>query len=217
MPNYKETINMKNEILYLLLDKYADHEAVFLSSAVACDERSIKANPKYVNKIVAPTLDAVRSCSGFRMLPDYSFDTMPEDYAALVLIGGFGWLDEEMAGKVVPIVRRAIDKGLIVGAICNAASFLARHGFLNAVRHTGNGLEQLQLWGGDNYTNSAGYVDEQAVADRRIVTANGTGCLEFAKEMLLLLENDTPEQIENFYRFNKLGYVEVMRQMKQRP
>lgn len=208
---------MKNEILYLLLDKYADHEAVFLSSAVACDERSIKANPKYVNKIVAPTLDAVRSCSGFRMLPDYSFDTMPEDYAALVLIGGFGWLDEEMAGKVVPIVRRAIDKGLIVGAICNAASFLARHGFLNAVRHTGNGLEQLQLWGGDNYTNSTGYVDGQAVADRRIVTANGTGSLEFAKEMLLLLENDTPEQIENFYRFNKLGYVEVMRQMKQRP
>lgn len=208
---------MKNEILYLLLDKYADHEAVFLSSAVACDERSIKANPKYVNKIVAPTLDAVRSCSGFRMLPDYSFNTMPEDYAALVLIGGFGWLDEEMAGKVVPIVRRAIDKGLIVGAICNAASFLARHGFLNAVRHTGNGLEQLQLWGGDNYTNAVGYVDEQAVADRRIVTANGTGSLEFAKEMLLLLENDTPEQIENFYRFNKLGYVEVMRQMKQRP
>ena len=217
MPNYKETINMKNEILYLLLDNYADHEAVFLSSAVACDERSIKANPKYVNKIVAPTLDAVRSCSGFRMLPDYSFDTMPEDFAALVLIGGFGWLDEEVAGKVVPIVRRAIDKGLIVGAICNAASFLARHGFLNAVRHTGNGLEQLQLWGGDNYTNSAGYVDGQAVADRRIVTANGTGSLEFAKEMLLLLENDTPEQIENFYRFNKLGYVEVMRQMKQRP
>lgn len=208
---------MKNEILYLLLDKYADHEAVFLSSAVACDERSIKANPKYVNKIVAPTLDAVRSCSGFRMLPDYSFDTMPEDYAALVLIGGFGWLDEAVAGKVVPIVRRAIDKGLIVGAICNAASFLARHGLLNAVRHTGNGLEQLQLWGGDNYTNSAGYVDGQAVADRRIVTANGTGSLEFAKEMLLLLENDTPEQIENFYWFNKLGYVEVMRQMKQRP
>lgn len=217
MPNYKETINMKNEILYLLLDNYADHEAVFLASAIACDERSIKANPKYVNKIVAPTLDAVRSCSGFRMLPDYSFDTMPEDYAALVLIGGFGWLDEAVAGKVVPIVRRAIDKGLIVGAICNAASFLARHGFLNAVRHTGNGLEQLQLWGGDNYTNSAGYVDGQAVADRRIVTANGTGSLEFAKEMLLLLENDTPEQIENFYWFNKLGYVEVMRQMKQRP
>ena len=33
---------MKNEVLYLLLNNYADHEAVFLASAIACDERSIK-------------------------------------------------------------------------------------------------------------------------------------------------------------------------------
>ena len=37
---------MKNEVLYLLLNNYADHEAVFLSSAIACDERCIKENPK---------------------------------------------------------------------------------------------------------------------------------------------------------------------------
>ena len=116
---------MKNEVLYLLLNDYADHEPVFLASAIACDERCIKENPKYMNKVVAPTLDAVRSCSGFHTLPDYSFDTMPDDYAALVLIGGFGWFDEKEADKVVPIVRRAIEKGIIVGAICNAASFLA--------------------------------------------------------------------------------------------
>lgn len=63
---------MKNEVLYLLLNNYADHEAVFLASAIACDERSIKENPKYMNKVVAPTLDVVRSCSGFHTLPDYS-------------------------------------------------------------------------------------------------------------------------------------------------
>ena len=54
-----------------------------------------------------------RSCSGFHTLPDYSFETLPNDYAALVLIGGFGWLDELEADKVVPIVRRAIKKGII--------------------------------------------------------------------------------------------------------
>ena len=204
---------MKNEVLYLLLNNYADHEAVFLASAIACDERSIKENPKYTNKVVAPTLDVVRSCSGFHTLPDYSFETMPNDYAALVLIGGFGWLDELEADKVVPIVRRAIKKGIIVGAICNAASFLAKHGFLNEIKHTGNGLEQLQLWGGGNYTNKAGYMNEQAVSDKRIVTANGTGYLEFAKELLLLLENDTPEQIEMFYCFNKEGLVELFSQL----
>ena len=207
---------MKNEVLYLLLNNYADHESVFLASAIACDERCIKENPKYLNKVVAPTLDAMRSCSGFRTLPDYSFETMPDDYAALVLIGGFGWLDEKETNKVVPIVRRAIEKGIIVGAICNAASFLAKHGFLNDIKHTGNGLQQLQLWGGDNYTNKTGYMNEQAVSDNRIVTANGTGYLEFAKELLLLLENDTPEQIDMFYRFNKLGLVAMMRKMQQK-
>ena len=207
---------MKNEVLYLLLNNYADHESVFLASAIACDERCIKENPKYLNKVVAPTLDAMRSCSGFRTLPDYSFETMPDDYAALVLIGGFGWLDEKETNKVVPIVRRTIEKGIIVGAICNAASFLAKHGFLNEIKHTGNGLEQLQLWGGSNYTNKAGYVNEQAVSDNHIVTANGTGYLEFAKELLLLLENDTPEQIDMFYRFNKVGLAAMMQEMQEK-
>lgn len=113
--------------------------------------------------------------------------------------------------KVVPIVSKAIDSGKIVGAICNAASFMAKHGFLNAIAHTGNGQDQLRLWGGDNYTNSAMYRHQQAVSDRRIVTANGSATLEFAKELLLLLENDTPERIEMFYQFNKQGFCELFK------
>lgn len=204
---------MKNEVLFLLLNDYADHEPVFLSTAISCDERDIKKNPKYVNKVVAPTLDIIRSCGGFHTVPDYSFATMPDDYAALILIGGYGWLDDKETEKVVPVVRNAVDKGIVVGAICNAASFLAKNGFLNNVRHTGNGLEQLKLWGGANYTNEMGYLNEQAASDHRIVTANGSGALEFAKELLLLLEVDSFEKIEMFYRFNKEGFVKMMQQM----
>ncbi len=196
---------MSNEILYILLPDYAAHEAVYLTQAVASDEYALKDNPKYVNKVVAPTADPVKSIGGFRTVPDYSFDTMPDDYAALVLIGGFGW-STPVAEKVVPLVSRAIEKGVVVGAICNAASFMAKHGFLNNVRHTGNGPEQLKLWGGDNYTNLGGYVHSQAARDRNIVTANGSATLEFAKELLLALENDTPERIEMYYQFNKQGF-----------
>ncbi len=57
-------------------------------------------------------------------------------------------------------------------------------GILNGVRHTGNGLEQLKLWGRENYTNLEGYIHEQAVSDGGIVTANGSAALEFAKELL---------------------------------
>lgn len=205
---------MKNEVLYVLLNEYADHEPAFLAGAINCDERAIRTNPKYINKVVAPTLGEVRSCSGFRTMPDYSFETMPEEYAALILIGGYQWQSED-AARVVPVVKRAIEKGIVVGAICNAASFLARHGFLNSVKHTGNGLEQLKLWGGANYTNEAGYVNEQAVRDSRMVTANGSGYLEFARELLLLLENDSPEYIEMFYRFEKEGLVKMCQSLNE--
>lgn len=196
---------MNNEILYILLPDYAAHEAVYLSQAIASDEFALKENPKYINKVVAPTLEPIKSIGGFSTLPDYSFETMPDEYAALVLIGGFGW-NTPVAEQVTPIVRQAIEKGKVVGAICNGASFLAKHGFLNSVKHTGNGMEQLKIWGGDNYTNADGYVNAQAVGDKNIVTANGSATLEFAKELLLLLENDTPERIEMYYQFNKQGF-----------
>ncbi|ADV43528.1 DJ-1/PfpI family protein [Bacteroides helcogenes] len=199
---------MKNEVLYVLLDEYAAHEAVYLSQAISSDEVAMKQHPKYINKVVAATMRPVRSIGGFRTLPDYSLETMPEDYAALVLIGGYGW-KTEVAEAVVPIVQKAMAKGIIVGAICNGASFMAQHGFLNHIKHTGNGVEQLKLWGGGNYTNEAGYVNKQAVSDGRIVTANGSATLEFARELLILLENDTEERIEMYYQFNKQGFVQL--------
>ena len=107
---------MNNEILYILLPDYAAHEVVYLSQAIASDEYALKENPKYVNKVVAPTMEPVKSIGGFRTLPDYSFETMPDDYAALVLIGGFGWTTP-VAEQVEPFVRQAIEKGKIVGAM----------------------------------------------------------------------------------------------------
>lgn len=196
---------MSNEILYILLPDFASHEMVYLMEAISSDEQQLKTNPKYVNRIVAPTADPVCAIGGFKVIPDYTFDNMADNFAALVLIGGYGWLTP-IAEEVKPIVRKAIEKGKIVGAICNGASFMAKCGFLNDVRHTGNGLEQLKLWGGENYTNQGDYIHSQAVSDRNIVTANGSATLEFAKELLLLLENDTPERIEMYYQFNKQGF-----------
>lgn len=196
---------MSKQVLYVVLPDFADHEMVYLAQAIASDEYALKDNPQYVNKVVAPTMDPVKSIGGFRMLPDYSFDTIPEDYVALVLIGGFGWATP-VAEKVTAIVSKAIAEGKIVGAICNASSFMAKHGFLNGIAHTGNGIDQLKLWGGEQYTNSEGYIHRQAVADKNIVTANGSATLEFARELLLLLKNDTPERVEMYYQFNKQGF-----------
>ena len=199
---------MSDEILYILLPDFASHEMVYLMEAVSSDEAQLKPDPKYVNKIVAPTMAPVTAIGGFRVLPDYSFENMPDEFVALVLIGGYGWLTP-VADEVGKIVVRALEKGKIVGAICNGASFMAKHGFLNSVKHTGNGLDQLKSWGAENYTNSRGYIHEQAVSDGGIVTANGSGVLEFTKELLLLLDNDTTERIEMYYQFNKQGFCDL--------
>ena len=196
------------EILYILLDNYAEHEIGFMPGAVSTDAIGFRKEPKYINKMVAPTMEPVKSQGGMRTLPDYSFETMPADYAALVLIGGFGWMNPE-ADHVLPIVKDAMDKGIVVGAICNAASWMAKQGLLNNIKHTGNGIDQLKLWGGNNYTNEAGYVNEQAVTDGRIVTANGSGYLEFTRELLKMLENDTPEMIDGWYTFMSDGLVKL--------
>lgn len=196
---------MSNEILYIVLPEYADHEIAYLSQAINVDQYALKERPKYFNRIVAPTAEPVKSIGGFRTIPDYTFDNMPQDFAALVLIGGMGWT-KPVADAVEPIAKRAVAEGRIVGAICNGASFMAKCGLLNNVRHTGNGLSQLKMWGGERYTNAAGYINRQAVSDGGIVTANGSATLEFAREMLLLLQADTPEAIEMFYRFNKDGF-----------
>lgn len=202
---------MSNEILYILLPDFAAHEMVYLMEAISSDEQQLKPDPKYVNRIVAPSAEPVTAIGGFRVMPDYTFADMPDDYAALVLVGGYGWLTPA-ADEVVAVVRKAVEDGKIVGAICNGASFMARAGFLNNVRHTGNGLDQLRLWGGDSYTNPEGYEHLQAVADGRIVTANGSGVLEFTRELLLLLENDTPERIELYYQFNRRGFCALFPQ-----
>jgi DJ-1/pfpI family protein len=196
---------MKQKVLFVLLNEYTDWEGAFLSTAL-----HVGVIPggeiKYEVHTVAPTLDTIRSIGGFRTLSDYSFDNMPKDYAALVLIGGNSW-DSSEAELVAPLVQEALDNGKIVGAICNGASFLCSHGFLNNVKHTGNGLDQLKHWGGDKYTNESGYIEAQAVSDKNIVTANGVGHLEFTREMLLSLKANTPEQIAQWYDFYKNGFV----------
>lgn len=186
----------------------------YLTQPLRSDAMAMKENPKYENKIVAESMESVEAISGFCLLPDYTFESIPDDYAALVLIGGYGW-KSEAAERVVSLVEDAIKKGRIVGAICNAASWMASKGFLNDVRHTGNGIEQLQLWGGEHYTNAANYVNAQAVSDKNIVTANGSGHLEFACEILSLLKNDEPKEIEMYKTFYKMGLVEFAKMMCQ--
>ena len=193
------------EVIFVLLNEFADWEGAFIAACL--NQGVMPGSPvPYKVKTLSITKEPVSSIGGFRVLPDYDLKDMPEDYAGLILIGGMSWFSPE-AELIAPLIEKAIKDKKVVGGICNASVFLAMHGFLNNVKHTGNTIQQLKLWGGQEYTNEAGYEEKQAVSDQNIVTANGTGQLEFCRELLLLLKADTPENIHASYDFYKNGFV----------
>ena len=90
------------------------------------------------------------------------------------------------------------------------------HGFLNEVKHTSNTLDYLKQYAGDKYKKGdSNYINKQAVRDGNIVTANGTGQLEFCKEILYALEADTTDAIEESYLFYKMDSARRLKRMKE--
>lgn len=191
------------EVIFVLLNEFADWEGAYVAS---CLNQGVKpGNPvRYKVKTLSLTKDPVMSIGGFRVLPDYALDELPEDYAGLVLIGGMSWFTPE-AASLVPLVEKAVREKKLVAGICNASVYLGMHGFLNGVKHTSNTLAYLKQYARENYTGETDYLDRQAVRDGNIVTANGSGQLEFCREILYALQADTEEVIGESYQFFKNG------------
>lgn len=95
------------KVLYVLLPQFAEHELPYLTQPLRSDAMAMKENPKYENKIVAESMEPVEAISGFRLLPDYTFDTIPNNYAALVPTGETA-CDPQLymgAGKPIRVLR----------------------------------------------------------------------------------------------------------------
>lgn len=197
---------MKQEILFVLLNGFADWEGAYIAPNLSCGVEP-GSESKYVVKTVAITKDPVVSCGGFRVLPDYDIAGVPANYAGIILVGGMRWLTPE-AEAIVPLIKDAMLNKKLVAGICNGSVFLGMHGFLNNVSHTSNGLEYLKNCAGATYTGESLYKNEAAVRDGNVITANGFSALEFCREILYALEADTSKKIERSYRMNKTGIWE---------
>lgn len=191
---------MKKTILFVILQQYADWEAAYITSAI-----TMLGQGQYDIKTVSLSKDYVQSIGGFRVLPDYDVASAPEDYEALVLIGGMTWRNEN-AQQIKTLVEECYQKGKVLGGICDASAFLGTVGVLNDVMHTSNDMNDLKQWAGSIYTGETKYIAKQAVRDRNIITANGTAPMEFAKEVLLALNVASKDKILDWYNFHKLGF-----------
>ncbi len=194
---------MSKTVLFVILDKFSDWESTYLSTFILALGRN-----EYSVKTVSLTKESVKTIGGFTVLPDYDIQSAPKDFEALVLVGGMSWRNET-ALQVKPLVQYALDNNKLLGAICDAAGFLATQGFLNNVNHTANDLNDIKKWAKEAYTGDEKYIAQPAVRGNNIVTANGTATLEFTKEMLLALEIAPEDTILEWYNFYKLGFYQA--------
>ncbi|MEG2770246.1 MAG: DJ-1/PfpI family protein [Oscillospiraceae bacterium] len=193
------------EILFVLLNEYADWEAANLAA-------EINRTDDFCIKTVSLDKKAVTSIGGFSVNIDYNInDAMATDFAGLILIGGNLWRTEE-AKEVAKLVTLARDKNVLLAAICDGTVYLGANGMLNDCPHTSNQLSELQNFAKENYTGAKYYENKQAVRSGNLVTANGTANLEFTKEILIALNIMSVDEAEQWYNFYKLGFYEATKQ-----
>ena len=187
---------MKNEILVFIFDGYADWECAYV-----CPELR---GAGFTVRTVAENREICTSMGGLRVVPDYTVDDFPADFSLLLLPGGNTWLDHGNRAAL-PVTEYAMSRSIPVVAICNACNFMAEHGYLDHIQHTGNTTAFMKSQA-PHYEGESHYQEVQAVCDSRVVTANGTSALEFTREILRLLAVKPEEEIDSWYRQQKTGY-----------
>ena len=194
---------MKN-IVFIILDEFADWEAAFLSSGLN-DENITKS---YSTSYASIDRNMKKSMGNLKVLPDLTLKEIDEnDVDGLVLIGGRTWRSqtEETNNKIVELVKKFKNNpNKVVGAICDAAYFLATNGLLNDRKHTVNSFKD-----NSNYTNAKNFVDIESVIDGNLITAKGDSPVHFAKNVMMAL-GDIPEKNVNlFFDIYTIGFVKA--------
>ena len=203
---------MKN-IVFIILDEFADWETAFLSSAL--NDKNITKN--YTTNFASIDKNLKKSMGNLKVLPDLTLKEIDEnDVDGLVLIGGRTWRSqiEETNTKIVELVKKFKNNpNKVVGAICDAAYFLATNGLLNDRKHTVNSFDEIK--DNSNYMNAKNFVEMESVIDGNLVTAKGDSPIHFAKNVMMAL-GDIPEKNVNlFFDIYTIGFVKAFEKISK--
>lgn len=189
------------EVLLVLTDDWADWEA---SYAVA----GINISPMgYTVKTIAADKTPKTSIGGIRAEIDYQIaDYQNFDALRMVILpGGYSW-DEHPHKEIVDFLKTVQARHIPIAAICGATIFLARNGFFESVKHTGDDFGYFVAKGA--YVGQTNFVAAQVVVDNGFITANETAAVEFAHEIFKTLETDPEGELNRWFERFKNGMVQ---------
>lgn len=191
--------------LVVLLDQFADFEVGHLLPLLNMNI-SDGEEAAWSSKIVSLTKDPIESMGKLKVVPDLSIEDAERlFFDALILIGGKGWRSPE-AEAVISLINKAREKQVPLAAISAAANFLAWHGFLNDVRHTGNAGGEMASHPASEYKNKKGFDETaRAISDQGVITADGASPVDFTAEVLRTLHALPPSVIDKWEDVQLVG------------
>jgi len=140
--------------------------------------------------IVASSLKGeAQGKSGEKVTVDIIVDeVVPEDFDALIFIGGPGALEYVDNLSVHQLVQQVVSQDKVLAALCIAPEILARAGVLKEKKATvwSDSVDQSPIEFLEN--EGAKYVEEPVVVDGKIVTGNGPeAATEFGQKIVEVL------------------------------
>lgn len=187
----------KKNVYIFLFDGFSDWEISYLSPEL---QKSEKIELKYFS------IDGgnVKSMGGLNIATEYSIDQIDSSQiSALILPGGSAWENNSL-NAVDKIIENLHTENKPIGAICGATISLAQKGYLDNVAHTSNALFYLQNFA-KSYKGEKQYIDQLAITDKKLITANGIAPIEFAREIFKTLELHSESDIEKWFQLFKNG------------
>ena len=131
--------------------------------------------------LVGPEAKTYRSKHGLEVKADVSAEPeLAEVYDVIWIPGGYAPDRLRRSKKVLEMVRRAVERGKLVAAVCHAPWVLISAGVVKGRKVTGF----HSIW--DDLRNAGAHlVEEEAVADGNIITGTGPDAMP---EMMRLLK-----------------------------
>lgn len=158
-------------------------------------------------RVVTFSLDGrpVTSGGNVGVQPQQSLEqAIAADIDLLIIPGGTTIAGSSEHEALLPLLRKQLESGRLLAAICDATAFLGNHGLLDQVPHTGNDAQLLQMMA-PAYKGAAHYVNQPAVTGGNLITAAGTAMVPFTKEIYTALGVLDKKELAFWFGFFEAG------------
>ena len=195
-----------NVYLYVL-DTLADWEIGYLTAELNSKRYFKNKNDDCKIVKVGASKDTIKTMGGMSIKPDILIGEISfKKNDILILPGGDTWLEEKNM-EILSYAKELINSGYNVAAICGATVGLAKAGVLDKKKHTSNAKDFLKMICPE-YRGENKYIEKPAVADENLITASGLGALEFAFEVIKMLNVFKSETLESWYKLYTIREAE---------